>query len=120
MEQSSGEVLGGYDSGVFNWRSGPNNAVAPNESDEAALEFLHKHGCDLSRAQFHVTTQLSGGSGERVSGNTLVFKRASVLLMCYDHHHLLNKISRPCPLAEHAAQERVVPALDRRCVCTLG
>ncbi len=73
LEQSSGETLGGYDSETFNWRSGANNSLAPNESDEAALEFLYKHGGDLRRAQFHLATQVSGGAGElkHVSGDIL-------------------------------------------------
>lgn len=65
LEQSSGEPIGGYDSDAFDWRSGANNSLAPNESDEVALEFLHKHAGDLRRAQFHLTTQVSGGAGER-------------------------------------------------------
>lgn len=65
LEQSSGEALGGYDSDTFDWRSGANNSLTPNESDEVALEFLHKHAGDLRRAQFHLTTQVSGGAGER-------------------------------------------------------
>lgn len=65
LEQSSGEAPGGYDSDAFDWRSGANNSLTPNESDEVALEFLHKHAGDLRRAQFHLTTQVSGGAGER-------------------------------------------------------
>ncbi|CAN0543729.1 unnamed protein product, partial [Ectocarpus sp. 12 AP-2014] len=47
------------------WRNGANNSLAPDESDEVALEFLHKHAGDLSRAQFHMTSQVSGGAGGR-------------------------------------------------------
>lgn len=86
LEQSSGETLGGCESGVFNWRSGPNNSVAPNESDETALEFLHKHSCDLRRAQFHVTTQLSGGSGEPCRCNEEVLTREFASFLCLEGH----------------------------------
>lgn len=65
LQQSSGEAVGGYDSDVFKWRNGANNSLAPDESDEVALEFLHKHAGDLSRAQFHMTSQVSGGAGAK-------------------------------------------------------
>lgn len=65
LEQSSGEPLGEYDSDAFTWRSGANNSLPPNESDEMALEFLHKHAGDRRRAQFHLTTQVSGGASKR-------------------------------------------------------
>ena len=64
LEQSSGETLGGYDSDSFNWSTGANNALSANESDEAALEFLFKHAGDVSRAEFHMTTQVSSGAGD--------------------------------------------------------
>lgn len=67
LQQSSGRTLGDYDSDMFNWRSGTNNALAPNESDEMALEFLYKHAGDVSRAEFHIATQVSSGAGDRVS-----------------------------------------------------
>lgn len=65
LQQSSGEAVGGYGSDVFKWRNGANNSLAPDESDEVALEFLHKHAGDLSRAQFHMTSQVSGGAGAK-------------------------------------------------------
>lgn len=67
LEQSSDEVVGGYDSDRFQWRSSGGSGLVPNEADEVALGFLYKHACDVGRAEFHVATQVSSGAGEEFS-----------------------------------------------------
>lgn len=52
--------------------SGANNSLPPHESDERALEFLYKHAGDRRRAQFHLTTQVSGGAGEQTANTSLI------------------------------------------------
>lgn len=63
LERSSGGNVGGYEPDTFSWRTGHHNGLVPNESDETALEFLHKHAGDIRRAEFHVATQVGSGTG---------------------------------------------------------
>ena len=65
LEQSSGETAGDcrYDADLFSWRSGTHNSLAANESDEGALAFLNKHAGNVGRAEFHIASQVSAGTG---------------------------------------------------------
>lgn len=82
LEQSSHGNVGVYDSDTFHWRSGTRNGLIPNESDEAALEFLHKHEGDVNRAEFHVATQVGSGAGEGLVGRRFAFAKRVGTLSC--------------------------------------
>ncbi|CAM9259501.1 unnamed protein product [Choristocarpus tenellus] len=67
VEQSSEEQPGCALNSGFQWQllAGADKSIVANEADEVALEFLHKHAGDVSRAEFFVASEVCAGTGYR-------------------------------------------------------